>query len=251
MAMLIDTQGKGIEATLLAFRGIASQDGIDLEHHLPLTSTHAPAAAPMSSPPPDLRATIATFNTAELLEQILSYLPAFQVLKTKRTSHIFRNAIESSPSLRRKMSTFLRLGDVDENDLFRTDAGGEVVFLIKGLEPLAFFYPSDAERRLFVRFSTDLGLFERMGKAGGFRELVVVDQILSDVRVGWHCGCFTEVRSEVELSSCQGHMVTFGDLLGAMEAEHRIKGRGQCDSVVKFWLDGLWKSSKEMREMGC
>ena len=249
--MLTSKQEKRTQVAALASHKIASHDRTDFEHHHSLSRVDATTTTPMISVPPDLRATIATFNTAELLEHILRYLPASQLLNTKRTSHTFRNVIESSPSLHRKMSTFLRLGDVDENDLFRTDAGGEVVFPIKGLEPLAFFYPSDAERRLFVRFSTDLGWFERVGKAGGFRGLVLVDQVLSDVRVGWHCGCFTEVRSEVELSSSQGHMVTFGNLLGAMEAEHRIKGRGQCDSVAKFWLDGLWKSSKEMREMGC
>jgi hypothetical protein len=203
----------------------------------------------------NIDAIAATFNTTELLEQILSYLPASQLLISKATCRSFRNAIEASPMLRRKTSTFLRLGDVDEgNDLFSTDAGGEVVFPIRGLEPLAFFYPGDGERRLFVRFvvADSEGFLERVGKAGdggGFRGLRVVDQSMGDVRVGWHCGCFEEGRGEIGVA-CKGERLTFGDVLGAMEGEHRGKGKGRCWSLRKFWVDGLWKRSGEMREFG-
>ena len=204
----------------------------------------------------NIDAIAATFNTTELLEQILSYLPASQLLISKATCRSFRNAIEASPMLRRKTSTFLRLGDVDEgNDLFSTDAGGEVVFPIRGLEPLAFFYPGDGERRLFVRFvvADSEGFLERVGKAGdgggGFRGLRVVDQSMGDVRVGWHCGCFEEGRGEIGVA-CKGERLTFGDVLGAMEGEHGGKGKGRCGSLRKFWVDGLWKRSGEMREFG-
>ena len=208
-------------------------------------------------------AVTATFNTTELLEQILSYLPAPQLLTSRSTCRTFRNAIEASPMLRRKTSIFLRLGDVnEENDLFKTDAGGEVVFPIKGLEPLAFFYPGDGERRLFVRF--EVGDCERllgkvgkgdgesggMNKGAGFGELSVVDQALSDVRVGWHCACFEEGRGEVELVCPTTDVVTFGNVLGSMEGEHQGKGRGGCGSLRKFWVDGLWRRSGEMREFG-
>jgi hypothetical protein len=199
----------------------------------------------------------ATFTTTELLEQILSYLPAAQLLTSKATSSTFRNAIEASPTLRRKTSTFIRLGNVDDdgdeqNDLFRTDASGEAVFLIEGLEPLAFFYPGDGEMRLFVRFEVGESerFLRRMGKVGGgFGRLRVVDQRLGDVRVGWHCGCFDEGRGEVKVA-CPMDVVTFGDVLGAMEREHRVKGRGGCGSLSKFWVDGLWRRSGEMREFG-
>ena len=208
---------------------------------------------PMMIPSPsNLNAITATFDTAELLEQILGYLPAPQLLASKATSQTFRNGIEASPVVRRKTSTFLRLGYVDgENDLLGTDAGGEVVFPIKGLESLAFFYPGDGERRLFVRFGVgDAEKFlEGVGKAKSFGELSVVDQALRDVRVGWHCGCFEEGRGEVEVL-CKGERVSFGDVLGAMEGEHRGKGEGRCGSLSKFWVDGLWKRSGEIREFG-
>lgn len=205
----------------------------------------------MTSTLPHLHATSATFNTAELLEQILSYLPAIHLLIAKTTCRNFCNGIEASPILRREMSTFLRLGNVDKSDLFKTDAGGDVVYPVKGLESLAFFYPADAERRLFIRFQViGAGRFERMRKAGGFVRLAVVDQALKDVRVGWHCSCFEEGRGEVELSPCQSGVVTFGDVLDAIQTEHRDRGYGECGSLVKFWLDGLWKQSKEMRELG-
>lgn len=204
----------------------------------------------------------ATFNTTELLEQILSYLPAPQLLTSKATSRIFRNAIEASPILRRKTSTFLRLGDVDEeNDLSQTDAGGEVVFPNKALEPLAFFYPGNGERRLFVRIEVGdpEGLLGRVGKlnggfggvgnGAGFGGLVVVDQALSDVKAGWHCTCFEEGRGEVRVA-CPTGIVTFGNVLGAMEREHRGKSSGGCGSLRKFWVDGLWRRSGEMREFG-
>lgn len=93
------------------------------------------------------------------------------------------------------------------------------------------------------------GRFGRVGKGAGFGGLVVIDQGLRDVRVGWHCGCFEEGRGEVEVA-CPTETVTFGDVLGAMEAEHRGKGRGGCGSLRKFWVDGLWRRSGEMREFG-
>jgi hypothetical protein len=215
----------------------------------PRTSTNDDNAKTLALPPA-LRAMTATFNTAELLEQILSYLPAIQLLRSKATCRNFHNATISSPTLRRKTSTYLRLNDVDENDLFKTDAGGDVVFPIKDLQPLAFFYPSDAERRLFVRFSTNP---ERVGMLRGSRglgDLKVVDQSLEDAVVGWHCGCFEEGKAEVGLSSTDGR-VTFGDLLGAMERRHESEGCKGCSSVTKFWLDGVWGRSREVRQLGC
>lgn len=132
--------------------------------------------------------------------------------------------------LRRKTSTFLRLGDVDEeNDLFSTDAGGEVVFPIKTLEPLAFFHPGDEERRLFVRLEVGdseefLGMVGKAGGGGGgFRGLRVVDQSMGDVRVGWHCGCFEEGGARL------GWLVRERGLLLGM-----------------FW--GRWRESMEVRE---
>ena len=231
---------------------------LDHQHQQPLpTSENAPTTPTITSP-----AITATFNTTELLEQILSYLPAPHLLTSKSTSQTFRNAIEASPMLRRKTSTYLRLGAVDEeSDLFNTDAGGEVVFSIKGLESLAFFYPADVgERRLFVRFEVgdserflNLG---RVGKAaaggggGGFGGLRVVDQGLGDVRVGWHCGCFEEGWGEVEVVCSMTGVVSFGDVFGAMEGEHRGRGREGCGSLRKVWVDGLGKWSGEMREFG-
>ena len=142
--------------------------------------------------------------------------------------------------------------------MFKTDAGGEVVFPIEGLEALALFYPADGgERRLFVRFDVgdSEGFLGRVGKAGGgggggFGELRVVDQRLGDVRVGWHCGCFEEGRGEVEVGCSMTDGVTFGEVLGAMEGEHRGRVRGGCGSLRKFWVDGSWKRSGEMREFG-
>ena len=81
---------------------------------------------PIASLQSATRAMTATFDTAELLEHILSYLPALQLLRAKATCRHFRNAIEASPALKRKMRTLIRLGDVDESDLFKTDAGGDV-----------------------------------------------------------------------------------------------------------------------------
>jgi hypothetical protein len=200
--------------------------------------------------PPALRAMVATFNTAELLEQILAYLPATQLLRSKATCRNFHNAITSSPTIRRKTSTYLLLNDVDEKDLFKTDAGGDVVFPIKDLQPLAFFYPSDAERRLFVRFSTTADRVGMLRGSSGFGELSVVDQGLEDAVVGWHCGCFKDGRAEAELSPESGR-VTFGDLLGAMERRHESEGFKGCRSVTKFWLDGVWRRSREVRQLGC
>lgn len=192
---------------------------------------------------------IATFDTAELLEQILSYLPAVQLLTAKATCQNFRNAIEASPALRSKMSTFIRLGDVDECDLFKTDAGGDVVYPVKGLDPLAFFYPSDAETRLFVRLSTEPERFEKTCKSTGFLTLLVIDQPVTEATVGWHCSCFANTRSEVKLTFL-GDKVAFGDVVKAMQAEHKLHGHERCGSVTKFWLDGLWRRTSEMRELG-
>lgn len=199
--------------------------------------------------PPALRAMTATFNTAELLENILSYLPAPQLLRSKPTCRNFHNAIVASPTLRRKTSTYLLLNDVDETDLFKTDAGGDVVYPIRDLSPLAFFYPSDGERRIFVRFCTSAGRFEGLRKARGFREVVVVDQVVEGGVIGWHCGCFEGGRAEAELGSWSGR-VTFGDLFGAMEGRHEGEGLGVCRGVGKFWLDGVWGRRKEVRQLG-
>lgn len=205
--------------------------------------------APIVLPPPVIRAMTATFDTAELLEHILSYLPALQLLTAKATCRNFRNAIEASPVLRRRMSIFMRLGDVDESDLFKTDAGGDVVYPVKGLDPLAFFYPSDAEKRLFVRFSTEPGRVERMCKSSGFLSLQIVDQPLIEATVGWHCSCFADSRSEVKLS-CGSKAIDFGDVVRAMKDEHKVHGHGSCGSIFKFWLDGLWRRTSESREHG-
>ena len=171
--------------------------------------------------PPALRAMAATFNTAELLEQILSYLPAPQLLRSKATCRNFHNAILSSPTLRRKTSTYLLLNDVDERDLFKTDAGGDIVYPIRDLQPLAFFYPEDGGRRLFVRFSTNAEAVGVLRGSRGFRELGVVDQGVEGAVVGWHCGCFKGGRAEVGLElEGESGWVTFGDVLGAMERRH-------------------------------
>jgi hypothetical protein len=212
-----------------------------------LTTSNTATSTPTVSLPPEIRAMTATFNTAELLEHILRYLPAVQLLKAKATCRNFRNAIEASPSLRRDMSTFIRLGDVDENDLFKTDAGCDVTYPIKGLDSLAFFYPSDAEKRLFVRFQVAEGWFAKVDEGSGFGKLRVVDQGLEDVTVGWHCSCLEEQRFEVRLV-CEDGRVAFGNVLKAMGAEHRSRGREECGSLVKFWVDGLWKRSKETRD---
>jgi hypothetical protein len=200
--------------------------------------------------PPALRAMIATFNTAELLEQILSYLPATQLLRSKTTCRNFHNAIVSSPTLKRKTSTYLLLNDVDEKDLFKTDAGGDVVYPIKDLQTLAFFYPSDAEKRLFVRFSTNADRVGVLKVPSGFGDLMVVDQSVESAVVGWHCGCFAGGRAEAELSPENGR-VTFGDLLGAMKKRHESGGHKGCRKITKFWLDGVWRRSREVRQLGC
>jgi hypothetical protein len=194
--------------------------------------------------PPALRAMVATFNTAELLEQILAYLPATQLLRSKATCRNFHNAILSSPTLRRKTSTYLLLNDVDEKHLFKTDAGGDVVYPIRDLQPLAFFYPEDGERRLFVRFSTTAERVGVLRGSRGFAGLRVVDQGVEGAVVGWHCGCFKGGRAEVglELEGGSGR-VTFGDVLGAMERRHVGEGIKGCRSVSKFWLDGVWRRS--------
>ncbi|KAM0705888.1 hypothetical protein Q7P35_007248 [Cladosporium inversicolor] len=182
MDLFTSAQERGHEGAELNGYQNAIYDGTNLKIQQQPQATSDNATIPSS-------AVTATFNTTELLEQVLSYLPAPQLLTSKATCHSFRDAIEASPILRRKTSTFLRLGDADEeNDLFKTDAGGEAVFPIEGLGVLAFFYPGDGERRVFVRFEVgdEERFFERVGKAGvgGFGGLVVVDQALSDVRVG-------------------------------------------------------------------
>lgn len=254
MSLSTGAQEQGCEISQLTARENAIYNGTDLKHQQYLTTSNTPTTTiPMMIPSSaNLSAIAATFNTTELLEQILSYLPAPQLLTSKTTSRTFRNAIETSPMLRRKTDTFLRLGDVDqENDSFSTDAGGEVVFPLEGLEALAFFYPGDGERRLFVRFGDVEKFLRRMGKAdgSGFRGLRVVDQWLGDIRVGWHCECSEERSGEVQMV-CEGERVTFGDVLGAVEGEHRAKGKRRCGSLRKFWVDGSWKRSGEMREFG-
>lgn len=249
MDRFASAQESGHEAAKLKVCKTATCDCAKSEHQQYLTNSDNTTT--ISTIPSS--AITATFNTAELLEQILSYLPAPQLLTSKATSRTYHNAIEASPMLCRKTSTFLRLGDVDEeNDLFNTDTGGEVVFPIEALEPLAFFYPADGKRRLFVRFEVDESerFLGRMGKAKGFGSLRVVDQGLRNVRVGWHCGCFEEGRAEVELACPTTDMVTFGDVLNAIEGEHLAKDRGACGSLSKFWVDGSWKQSREMRDFG-
>lgn len=250
--MSASAQEYGCASASPAVSGDASQNHSKNETpYSPTTITPITTESTVSnSSSPSLHATTATFATAELLEHILSYLSALQLLKAKDTCRSFCNAIESSPSLRRRTSTFLRLGDVDESDLFKTDAGGEVVYPVNGLETLAFFYPSDGERRLFVRVSVEKGWFGRVGKGSGLRTLGVVDKSLGDVRVGWHCSCFEEGRGEGRVA-CEDGRVTFGDAMRAMEGEHRARGRGECGSLVKFWVDGLWKQSEEMRDLAC
>lgn len=204
--------------------------------------------------PPTIRAMIATFSTAELLEKILSYLAPIQNLKAKATCHSFHNAIESSPTIRRSMSTFLRLGQINESDLFQSDAGGEVVFPVPGVDVLAFFYPEDGGRRLFVRFAVEPEAFARLRKSEAFRGLEVVDPPLVDAKIGWHCGCFEGGRGEAGLCSGgerEGGGVQFGEMFEAMEEKHEGEveryEHGGCESVRKVWLDGLWERSREMR----
>lgn len=200
--------------------------------------------------PPELRAMTATFNTAELLEHILSYIPPLHLLRIKATSRTFRNAIEASPYLRKEMNAFIWLGKVDESRLYRSDAGGDIVYPIRDLEPLVFFYPSDAQRRLFVRIATEPGRFEQLQKSSAFAKLVVVDQALADVSVGWHCGCFADARSECKVKGEVG-MVSFSSVLDAVRERHESEGHGACSSMVKFWIDGLWAHSKEISDFGC
>jgi hypothetical protein len=232
---------KGAHAALFdnAYLGRTNDDLSDF-----LTVSSTAINSPTISLPPELRAMTATFNTAELLENILRYLPAQQLLTAKATCRNFRNAIEASPSLRREMNTFIYLGTVDEHDLFKTDSDCDITYPIKDLDSLAFFYPSDAEKRLFVRFQVAEEWLGRVCEGSGFAKLRVVDQVLEDVTVGWHCSCFEDVRSEVRLV-CEDGSVTLGDVLKAMDVEHRRRGCGECESLVKFWVDGLWKRSKE------
>jgi hypothetical protein len=260
MDMFTSAQEKGCEATQLKMCQYTTYNGTNYNHQHPLVTSNNATTTPIRSPSSNLGAVTATLTTTELLEQILSYLPAPHLLTSKRTCTSFRNAIETSPTLRRKTSTFLRLGNVevdDENDSsFSTDAGGEVVFPIEGLGVLGFFYPGEGgERRMFVRFDVGdwegfLGRVGKGGGGGGFGRLRIVDQRLGDVRVGWFCGCFEEGTAEVKLSCPMADMVTFGIVFSAMEEEHRCKGLGRCASLRKFWVDGLWMRSGEKREFG-
>jgi len=45
----------------------------------------------------------AVFNTSELLENIISFLPHVDILKTQRLSRQWKNAVDSSPSLQTKL----------------------------------------------------------------------------------------------------------------------------------------------------
>lgn len=197
--------------------------------------------------PSECRAMTATFNTTELLEHILNHLAPLQLLRAKAVCRNFRNTIGSSPALRRQMNTYIRLGAIDGSILSKSDAGGDIAYPVDTIEPLAFFYPSDAERRLFVRFSVDQKRFRQLQQSSSFRRLIVVDQPLTDINVGWHCGCFADPRSEAKLDVEHGK-ATFGDLFLAMERKHKSEGCEPCSSMIKFWLDGSWSESREMRE---
>lgn len=213
-------------------------------------TTRKPSTTSITASPVELRATTATFNTAELLEQILLSIPALHLLRAKATCRNFRNAIDASPALRKKMQSFIQLGEIDEGKLYSSDAGGDVIYPVRDLESLAFFYPSDVERRLFVRIATGPGRFEQVQKSKAFGELSVVDQVLGDVTVGWHCGCFADVRSECKISG-EARMVDFSSVLDVIREKHEDEGLGLCTSMAKFWLDGLWDQSRESREWGC
>lgn len=264
MHLFTNAQEKGPEAAELKMCHNTIYNGTNPNHNHPLAPNTNTTTTP-TTPSPAITDTLAT---TELLEQILSHLPAPHLLTLKSTSRIFLNAIETSPTLHRKTSTFLRLGAVGDegnHSSLSTDAGGEVVFPIEGVDVLGFFYPGGGggERRMFVRLEVgdwegSLGRvgkgggggFGRMGKAVGFGRLRVVDQALSDVRVGWFCGCFEEGRGEVELSCQMTDTVTFDAVFSAMEEEHRCKGLERCGSLRKFWIDGLWKRSGETRGFG-
>lgn len=202
---------------------------------------------PLLDLPTDHRAMATTFNTTELLEQILNDLPPRQLLRAKAVCRTFRNAIEASPALRRQMNTFIRLGAIDDNILHKSDAGGDVAYPVSTIQPLAFFYPSDAERRLFARFSVDQERFRQLQQSSSFRQLFILDQPLTDVNVGWHCGCFADPRSEAQLNVEYGN-ATFGDVFFAVESKHKVEGCEPCTSIIKFWLDGSWIESRETRE---
>ncbi|KAM0715151.1 hypothetical protein Q7P37_009616 [Cladosporium fusiforme] len=154
------------------------------------------------------------------------------------------------PLLRKEMATFIRLGEIDETQLYKSDAGGENLYPIRALQPLAFFYPEDGERRLFVRFQVEPEFTGRLLKAdASIGALKVVDRVLGDVRVGWHCGCFKERKGEGRLKM-EG-LLSFRDVFGVVRAKHEGAGFGGCASMVKFWIDGLWDRSREIRELGC
>lgn len=126
------------------------------------------------------------------------------------------------------------------------------MFPVQDMDVLAFFYPEDGGKRLFVRFAVEPETFVRLRKSEAFRALEVVDQPLVDAKVGWHCGCFEGGRAEAELT-CESGRVEFGELFKAMKEKHRAEvqghevGEGGCGSVRKVWLDGLWERSREMR----
>lgn len=206
-------------------------------------------AATIATLPLELRAMTATFNTAELLEHILSYIPAHHLFRAKATSRTFRDTIEASPTLCRELNTFIRLDDVDEDNLYTSNAKHDVVFLVKDLEPMVIFYPSDAERRIFIRFSTSSERFGMLHESNAFRRLFVLDRPVERITVGWHCSCFENPRSETDLNS-KGGKVTFEDIFAAMKSKHEGLTDGACNRMVKFWLDGRWDCTKEVRGLG-
>lgn len=222
--------------------------GDDIADRNPSQSTDTNnASTTLLALPAECRAMTATFNTTELLEHILKSLPSLQLLRAKAVCQNFRNAIDASPALWRQANTFIRLGAIDDTILSKSDAGGDVAYPVKAIEPLAFFYPSNAERRLFVRFFVDQRRFWQLQQSSSFRQLFVVDQPLTDINVGWHCGCFADPRSEAKVHVEHGK-ATFGNLLLALESKHKAEGCEPCTSMIKFWLDGSWSESREMRE---
>lgn len=91
---------------------------------------------------------------------------------------------------------------------------------------------------------------EKLRNARGFGDMRAVDQVVADAVVGWHCDCFAGGRAEAGVSSENGR-VTFGDLFGAIDGRHGREGLKGCRGVTKFWLDGVWMKSREMRQLGC
>lgn len=94
-------------------------------------------------------------------------------------------------------------------------------------------------------------MFAKLMGSKALGKVVVVDQVLGDVRVGWHCSCFVEGRGEGKVEGLVG-LVGFGSVFGVIEERHRREGvEGCCGSMRKFWVDGLWGRSGEVREGGC